>query len=586
MKKLILLIFVICFFVLKGNSQPLWNNVEIIPDVMNKARVLYQINNTTFAETVDLDSLPVFPGFPKQFTGTTFEGAIFCNLDTDPEMEVVINIGFTVQAFNLDGTPVPGWPKTVSSYPLEGAPAFGDIDGDGQGEIVVTNRGLTSGGFIYAFKKDGTLLPGYPKNHGYSIRTPVLADVDGDGALEIIVNLRSPAGVWIYKGNGTVLSGWPRPLNSVPASSAAVGDIDGDNLPEIIAESYNSLYAWKANGDSIPGFPFTPPTGAVFSYSSPVLVDIDGDSKREIICGTHVLGGGGYLYIIKQDGSVYPNWPKYTNYWIYAPVSVGYIDTDNTLDVVIGDQVGSAIPVDYVYGWSVNGTPLNGFPIGPINAVNCQVVLADIDNDYKTELIFDDNTYVSNVGKYLAYNNDGTPCNGWPLFLNGSSFFTTPCISDLNKDGVLDMVGAGVISTSNITYLYIWNMMSPIHPILIYNPMWQFNTRHNGIYGDIDPIVSINNKSIPFVQSFQLQQNFPNPFNSNTVIKFEIYKKAKTTLRVYDINGKLIQELVNSVLDKGNYSINYNATNYPSGIYFYELTSDGRTSVKKMILIK
>lgn len=586
MKKLIFFFFIINLFALEGITQSFWNNMELIPDVMNKVRVLYQVNNTTFDKTLDLDSLPIFPGFPKQFTGTTFEGAIFCNLDTDPEMEVVINIGYTVQAFNLDGSSVQGWPKSVTSYPLEGAPAFGDIDGDGQGEIVVTNRGLTSGGFIYAFKRDGTLLPGFPKNHGYSTRTPVLADIDGDGALEIIVNLRSPAGVWIYKGNGTVVTGWPKPLNSVPASSAAVGDIDGDNLPEIIAESYNSLYAWKANGDSIQGFPFTPPTGAVFSYSSPVLVDIDSDGKREIICGTHVLGGGGYLYVLKYDGTVYSNWPKYTNYWIYAPASVGYIDSDNILDIVVGDQVGSAIPVDFVYGWSANGNSLNGFPIGPLNAINSQVVLADIDNDYKTELIFDDNTTTSNIGKYLAYNDDGTPCNGWPLYLNGSSFFTTPCISDLTKDGVLEMIGAGVLSTSNLTYLYAWNMMAPIHPNLIFNPMWQFNARHNGVYGDIDPIVSISNRNTQFIHSFQLKQNYPNPFNSNTVIEFEVYQKEKTTLRIYDINGKLIQELVNSNLDKGNYNVKFNSANLPSGVYFYELQTGGKSVVKKMVLVK
>lgn len=586
MKKLILFFFLITHLAFEILAQPVGNTIELVPDVMNKARILYQLNTTTFAKTVDLDSLPIFPGFPKQFTGTTFEGAIFCNLDTDPEMEIVINIGYTIQAFNLDGSPVAGWPKSVSSYPLEGAPAFGDIDGDGQGEIVVTNRGLTSGGFIYAFKKDGTLLPGFPKNHGYSTRTPVLADIDGDGAMEIIVNLRAPAGVWIYKGNGTVVAGWPKSLNSVPASSAAVGDIDGDNLPEIIAESYNSLYVWKANGDSVPGFPFTPPTGAVFSYSSPVLVDLDSDGKREIICGTHLLGGGGYLYILKQNGTVYPNWPKYTNYWIYAPASVGYIDADNILDIAIGDQVGSAVPVDFVYAWSANGVPLNGFPIGPLNAINTQVVLADIDNDYKVELVFDDNTTVSNIGKYLAYNDDGTLCNGWPLYLNGSSFFTTPCISDLSKDGILDMVGAGVITTSSLTYLYAWNMMSPIHPNLLFNPIWQFNTRHNGVYGDIDPIVSVSGENNVANFSFQLGQNYPNPFNSSTVIKFEIYKRGKTILRVYDINGKLIQELVNSNLDKGSYSINFNPINFPSGVYFYELLSGGRSMVKKMVLVK
>ena len=156
----------------------------------------------------ETDSFPIFPGFPMTFSGNTNEGGILCNMDNDDDLEIVYNIGFTVQAWNYDGTSVSGWPQTVSSYALEGAPAFGDIDGDGQGEIVVTNHGLTSGGFIYAFRKNGTPVPGFPVNHGYSSRTPVLSNIDNAGGLEIIVNKRlSGSGeVWVYSGSGVVYS--------------------------------------------------------------------------------------------------------------------------------------------------------------------------------------------------------------------------------------------------------------------------------------------------------------------------------------------------------------------------------------------
>ncbi len=78
----------------------------------------------------------IFPGYPIGISGTSFEGGILCNMDSDGDLEVVYNIGYTIQAWNYDGTPVSGWPKSVS-YPLIGAPAYGDIDGDGQAEIVV-----------------------------------------------------------------------------------------------------------------------------------------------------------------------------------------------------------------------------------------------------------------------------------------------------------------------------------------------------------------------------------------------------------------------------------------------------------------
>jgi len=80
-------------------------------------------------------------------------------------------------------------------------------------------------------------------------------------------------------------------------------------------------------------------------------------------------------------------WPKQVNNWIYGPPSVGFIDNDNILDIAVGDQVLSSNPSDYVYGWNKNGTPLTGFPIGPLNAINNQILLADVNNDNLTELI-------------------------------------------------------------------------------------------------------------------------------------------------------------------------------------------------------
>ena len=52
---------------------------------------------------------------------------------------------------------------------------------------------------------------------------------------------------------------------------------------------------------------------------------------KEIIFGTHVSGGGGYVYVIKNDGTVMTGWPKTTSQWVYGPPSVGFIDSDNIL---------------------------------------------------------------------------------------------------------------------------------------------------------------------------------------------------------------------------------------------------------------
>src|SRR5437763_1312077 len=93
------------------------------------------IQSVLMLQICQADSFPNFTGWPKSLSGTSFEGAIYCNMDSDPEPEIVMAVGSTVYAWNMDGSNVPGWPKSLS-YPAQGSPAFGDIDGDGQGEVV------------------------------------------------------------------------------------------------------------------------------------------------------------------------------------------------------------------------------------------------------------------------------------------------------------------------------------------------------------------------------------------------------------------------------------------------------------------
>jgi hypothetical protein len=586
MKKLTLhIIFMFCFFTTGLLFSQPYNNC--IPDVMNKINVSDFSSNHQQTLFFHPDSISIFPNFPVSISGGTFEGGIFCNMDNDPELEIVFNIGYTVQALNLDGSSVPGWPKTVSSYGLEGAPAFGDIDGDGFGEIVVTNHGLTSGGFIYAYKRDGTLLAGFPINHGYSSRTPVLGDINADGKLDIIVNKRTyPTGsVYVYKYDATVLTGWPKQMGHVPASSAAVGDINGDNIPEIVMESYNALYAWTAAGDSLPGFPYFMPNTDVNSYSSPVLADVDNDNIREIIFGTHVSGGGGYVYVMKNNGTVLSGWPQQTSNWIYGPPSVGYIDNDNVMDIAVGDQVLSGVPSDFVYAWNKNGVPLTGFPIGPVNAVNTQVILADIDGDNNTELIFDDNSSTAGIGKYLVYNHDGTFNRN--IETTGTTFFTTPCITDINRNGILDIIGAGVTGTapSQTTAVYLWNSGVAYITSKVQTPMWQYNARHNGVYNNGD-LVSVSEGTVETPKDYSLSQNYPNPFNPSTKIVYNISKAGYVKISLYNVLGKEVMKMVEGQIQAGSYEYTLRAEMLNTGIYYYKMDINGYTSTKKLLLLK
>ncbi len=85
---------------------------------------------------------------------------------------------------------------------------------------------------------------------------------------------------------------------------------------------------------------------------------------------------------------------------------------------------------------------------------------------------------------------------------------------------------------------------------------------------------------------FKLSNNYPNPFNPNTVLSYQLPVAGFISLKVYDAIGNEVQTLVNEKQNAGSYSVNFNAASLPSGIYFYKLVTDKFSETKKMILIK
>jgi hypothetical protein len=100
-----------------------------------------------------------------------------------------------------------------------------------------------------------------------------------------------------------------------------------------------------------------------------------------------------------------------------------------------------------------------------------------------------------------------------------------------------------------------------------------------------DPVF---NTSIP--GTYEMSQNYPNPFNPATKINFAIPKQGHVTLKIFDLLGREISVLVNNEMSPGYYTVDFNGSNYASGVYFYRLEakdgSAGFTQVKKMVLVK
>jgi hypothetical protein len=87
-------------------------------------------------------------------------------------------------------------------------------------------------------------------------------------------------------------------------------------------------------------------------------------------------------------------------------------------------------------------------------------------------------------------------------------------------------------------------------------------------------------------KDFALSQNYPNPFNPSTVISYSLPSSSNVKLVVYNAIGQTIKTLESGYKPAGNYSINFNASDLPSGIYFYKLEAGQFSQIKKMIIIK
>jgi len=85
---------------------------------------------------------------------------------------------------------------------------------------------------------------------------------------------------------------------------------------------------------------------------------------------------------------------------------------------------------------------------------------------------------------------------------------------------------------------------------------------------------------------YTLHQNYPNPFNPRTLITYELPRAAHVTLKLYDVFGREVASVVDEFQNAGHRSVEWNATDVASGVYFYELTAGSFRSVKKMTLLK
>lgn len=152
--------------------------------------------------------------------------------------------------------------------------------------------------------------------------------------------------------------------------------------------------------------------------------------------------------------------------------------------------------------------------------------------------------------------------------------FTTTVV---NQTGIVSSQYQVPSSTLSNNVYYYWRVLSDnAGGQSAWTTPWRFRTA----------MLGVNTYSSEIPKEFKLYNGYPNPFNPITKIRFDIPKESETMIIIYDLLGKEAAVPVNEKLDPGAYEVDWNASNYPSGVYFYMLQTDSYTEVKKMVLIK
>ncbi len=142
-------------------------------------------------------------------------------------------------------------------------------------------------------------------------------------------------------------------------------------------------------------------------------------------------------------------------------------------------------------------------------------------------------------------------------------------------------LGLGGFGLSTLLVVPNQNRSTGVSSSLLYS-----GTANGTIYMASSSVTGVKTEGSEIPKEFNLGQNYPNPFNPSTVINVAIAKAGAYRMQVFDVTGQIVATLMEGDYTPGNFKVEFNASNIPSGIYFYRLTGDNVNLTKKMILMK
>jgi subtilisin family serine protease len=258
------------------------------------------------------------------------------DVDSNGDMEVVViskplsgsshrDPRGLIYVFNHDGTIMPGWPvREGGLHP----PVLGDIDQNDNGklEIIFERNGcgyLTRDPGLFAYNHDGTVVPGWPVPFCGQLNSyPAIGDIDNNGDMEIVVKDKA------NNHDGTLLPGWPifDPSYNIPWTESIIVDLEGDGTKEVIMQTSDEIIAYNHDKTIVDGFPKPlkspkygfpdPPPGVFVFFTKPWDIDPNsyvavGDINGNGLIDLYAHDWDGNMYVWEFSGSA-PNqdWPR------------------------------------------------------------------------------------------------------------------------------------------------------------------------------------------------------------------------------------------------------------------------------------
>ncbi len=482
------------------------------------------------------------------------------DFDGDGANEIIFgDYNGIIHVLNLDGSKVED-----ETFPFDtgaqiwGAAAGADMDGDGLMDIAVTSKSQ----HLYIFDKNGLKVDYYAGS--WLTGTPAIGNIDDDEDLEVVVGgfSSSMRKIFAINPDGSDVSGYPLDIGERMYVGIALADFNGNGRDDIVVgtESDN-LHLFYDDGSEAPGFPYQ--VGDKMR-SAPSILDVGG--QKVIFVGSN----DNNLYAINSDGSL--RFSILTTDDVFN--SPAFLEHNNTFYVFFSDDNG------VLYAVGTDGNALSGWPIDAGAAISKSVAFTDLDCDGTAEVVA-----VTDIGNVLVFDLEGYPYSGFPMS-GFAPFFSSPMIMDMDEDGDLEILAG---SGSSLMALDIKTVGSNS----LYWNMYRGNTRRTGyidnllLGGDNSQCPELSSNKLQYLSGgYKLNSLFPNPFNPTTTISYSMLHSGSIMIRAYDVRGRLVENIISTFQSSGNHYIAWDASRYPSGIYFIIMEAGKFRETQKVLYIK